>query len=92
MNAKVKKLNKELDATLVAGFVSTVNGAGLATNGLLDPTTTQTVLLATTGDDVLDGATLKALKATGHLVTGDGELFTGDPMAEGVEFWIKVTA
>lgn len=90
MNAKVKKLNKELDGKLVAGFVKTVTGAGLATDGLLDPTTTQAALLATTGDDVLDGATLKALKATGHLVTGNGETFEGDPMAEGVEFWIKL--
>lgn len=92
MNAKVKKLNKELDATLVAGFVKTATDAGITVDGLLDPTKTQAALLATTGDDVLDGATLKALKATGHLVTGDGELFTGDPMDEGAEFFIKVTA
>ncbi len=92
MNAKVKKLNKELDAALVAEFVETAKAAGITVDGLLDPTKTQEVLLDVTGEDVLDGATLKALKATGHLVTGNGELFTGDPMDEGAEFFIKVTA
>ena len=92
MNAKVKKLNKELDATLVAEFVKTVTDAGITGDGLLDPTKTQEVLLDVTGEDVLDGATLKALEATGHLVTGNGERFDGDPMAEDAKFFIKVTA